>query len=103
VEVFLTDAAVTDLESIADWIAADNPARALAFIGLLRERCLQLGDMPLAFPIVTRYVRWEVRRRPVGDYLIFYRVHRAHLEILHVLHGARDYESILFPDTPGSE
>jgi len=96
VEVFLADAAVTDLESIADWIAADNPTKASAFIALLRERCLELGDMPLAFPIVPRYETWEVRRRPVGDYLIFYRVTGSRVEILHVLHGARDYEPLLF-------
>jgi len=97
VEVFLTDSAVTDLESNGDCIAGDSPARAAAFIDLLRERCLQLGEIPLAFPLVPRYERWEVRRRPVGDYLIFYRIHLSHVEILHVLHDARDYESLLFP------
>jgi len=96
VEVFLTDAAVTDLESIGDWIAVDNPVRAVAFIELLRKRCLQLAEMPLAFPVVPRFAKWEVRRRPVEDYLIFYRVGRSRVEILHVLHGARDYESLLF-------
>ena len=96
-EVFLTDAAVTDLESIADWIAADSPARALAFVDLLRERCLQLGEMPFAFPVVPRFEKWNVRRRPVGDYLVFYRVTASRVEVLHVLHGARDYEPILFP------
>jgi len=38
-----------------------------------------------------------VRRRPHGNYLIFYRVGAEQVEILHVLHGARDYEPILFP------
>ena len=97
VEVFLTDAAVADLESIGDWIAADSPVRARAFVELLRERCLQLGAMPLAFPVVPRFEKWNVRRRPVGDYLVFYRVTASRVEILHVLHGARDYESLLFP------
>ena len=96
-EVFLTEAAVADLESIGDWIAADSPARALAFVELLRDRCLQLGEMPLAFPVVPRFEKWNVRRRPVGDYLVFYRVTASRVEILHVLHGARDYEPILFP------
>lgn len=96
-EVCLTDTAIGDLESIGDWIAADSPARAAAFVSLLRDRCLQLGEVPLAFPIVPRFGKWEVRRRPVGDYLIFYRIRRSHVEVLHVLHGARDYESLLFP------
>jgi plasmid stabilization system protein ParE len=97
VEVFLTDAAVVDLESIGDWIAADSPARALTFVELLRERCLQLGEMPFAFPAVPRFEKLNVRRRPVGDYLVFYRVTGSRVEVLHVLHGARDYEPILFP------
>jgi plasmid stabilization system protein ParE len=35
---------------------------------------------------------------PMEIYLIFYRVSDEGVEILHVLHGARDYEAILFPD-----
>jgi len=30
--------------------------------------------------------------------LIFYRIATDAIEILHILHGARDYEEILFPD-----
>ncbi|WP_415086733.1 hypothetical protein [Labrys sp. (in: a-proteobacteria)] len=30
--------------------------------------------------------------------MIFYRLTVSNVEILHVLHGARDYERILFPD-----
>jgi toxin ParE1/3/4 len=33
----------------------------------------------------------------MGDYSIFYRVLSDTVEILHMLHGARDYEPILFP------
>jgi plasmid stabilization system protein ParE len=101
VDVYLTDAAVADLQSIGDWIAADNPSEAAEFIKLLRERCLRIGEFPLAFPLVPRLAELGVRRRPVGDYLIFYRIHDSRVEVLHVLHGARDYEPLLFPrDSP---
>jgi plasmid stabilization system protein ParE len=33
----------------------------------------------------------------IGDYLVFYRVTGSRVEILHVLHGARDYELLLYP------
>ena len=55
--------------------------------------------MPLAFPLVPRYERHGVRHRAYGNYQIFYRVvgdPPARIDILHVLHGARDYASILF-------
>ena len=96
-KVFLTQSAIADLESIGDWIAADSAERARAFVLLLRIRCQQLADMPRAFPLVPRYESHGVRRRPVGDYLIFYRVAADRVEVVHVLHGARDYEALLFP------
>ncbi|MEF3365520.1 type II toxin-antitoxin system RelE/ParE family toxin [Methylocystis sp. 9N] len=39
-----------------------------------------------------------MRRRVHGDYLIFYRIQPSAVEILHVLHGAMDYERLLFPE-----
>jgi plasmid stabilization system protein ParE len=103
VDVWLTDAAIADLLSIGDRIAADSPARATEFIELLRERCLQLADFPLAFPLVPRFAALGVRRRPVGDYLVFYRIQQDRVEVLHVLHGARDYELLLFPTAPSAQ
>ena len=97
-KVVLAKSAITDLESIADWIAADSPERAVSFIELLRRRCLQLADAPRAYPLVPRYESKGIRRRPVGDYLIFYRLTGSVVEIVHVLHGARDVEALLFPE-----
>jgi plasmid stabilization system protein ParE len=37
--VLLSPAAERDLEAIGDYIAEDNPARALTFIGEIRRRC----------------------------------------------------------------
>jgi hypothetical protein len=54
--------------------------------------------MPRAYPLVPRHENKGVRRVPHGDHLIFYRIGVDTVEILHVIHGARDYEAILFPD-----
>lgn len=99
--VVITREAETDLERIGDYIAADNPLRAQTFVRELVERCLNLGEMPRAFPLVPRYEHSGVRRRPYGDYLIFYRVGADRVEVLHVLHGAMNYELLLFPDGSG--
>jgi len=53
--------------------------------------------MPKAYQLVPRFEARGVRRVPHGDYLIFYRVIDDTVEVIHVLHGARDYEAILFP------
>src|SRR5437867_12553857 len=93
--VVITAAAESDLESIADWIAQDNPTRALTFITELRRRCETLVDAPKGYALVPRYDALGIRRRPYRDYLIFYRIAGETIEILHVLHSARDYEGIL--------
>jgi plasmid stabilization system protein ParE len=48
---------------------------------------------------VPRLEHLGIRRHPFGNYLIFYRVGTNAIEVVHVLHGARDYERLLFPET----
>jgi len=93
--VLIMPAAEADLLAIGTWIAEDNPARARTFINELREVCKSLGDTPRAYPMVDRYKRFGVRRRAYRDYLVFYRLGIEQVEVLHILHGARDYEAIL--------
>ncbi|TIU34472.1 MAG: type II toxin-antitoxin system RelE/ParE family toxin [Mesorhizobium sp.] len=93
-----TDQAKADLEAIANHIALDNPLRAVTFIQELRDDCLRLRTMPERHPVVERYRSSGVRRRVHGRYLIFYRVSPGAVEILHVLHGAMEFENILFPE-----
>ncbi len=99
--VVISDEAEADLESIADHIAENNTARALSFIKELRGCCESLADMSKAFPLIPRYEHVGVRRRVFGSYLIFYRVSdlegASQIEVLHILHGAMNYESVLFP------
>ena len=96
--VVLTEAAIADLVAIGRHIETDNPQRAKTFVAELESRCHQLGSMPKAFALVPRHERSGIRRRPHGNYLIFYRIVADTVEVLHVLHGAQDYEAILFPD-----
>lgn len=97
-KLVLTDEARADLLQIGVWIAEDNPARALTFVDELEARCARLVAMPRAYPLVPRHEDSGVRRVPHGDYLIFYRIGIDTVEVLHVLHGAMDYEPLLFPE-----
>ena len=100
-KVVFSDAAKADLEHISDYIAADRPVRAETFVSELRSVALRLGEMPKAFPLIPRYERHGIRRRAFGSFLIFYRIEGEQVLIVHVLHGARDYERLLFPDSNG--
>lgn len=95
--VQLTAEAERDLEQIGDYIAQDNPERAISFLRELRAKCLDLANTPRGFPLVPRYETQGVRRRVHGNYLIFYRVEPETVVVVHILHGATDYGAILFP------
>lgn len=95
--VFLTEEAEADLEAIGDHIAVDNPLRAYTFVRELRQSCERLSDMPEAFPVVERFATSGIRRRVHGNYLVFYRI-TDRVDVIHILHGAMDYERLLFPE-----
>lgn len=96
--VVVTEAALTDLIRIGQAIRQDSPARAETFVAELYDRCRRLGDMPRAYPLLPDWEDSGVRRRVHGAYLIFYRLGEDTVEVLHILHGAQDYERILFPN-----
>jgi plasmid stabilization system protein ParE len=55
VKVRILPAAEAELDAIGDYIARGNPRHAMSFVRELRDKCLGLADMALAFPIVPRY------------------------------------------------
>jgi plasmid stabilization system protein ParE len=97
-KVVLSRAAKASLREIALYIARDNPVRARSFVAELRAKAVDTGDIPRAFPLVPHYEQYGIRRRPFGSYLIFYRVEASRVVIVDIIHGARHYEALLFPN-----
>lgn len=97
-KVIFTDAAATDIETIGDYIARDSPRRALTFTRELRIACEGLGPFPEAYPLVGRHEQQGIRRKPYGNYLIFYAVRPEGVMVERILNGSQDYEAILFPE-----
>jgi toxin ParE1/3/4 len=97
--VLFSPQATQDLRSINRYIARTNPSRAATFTAELVAACEHLADMPKAWPLVPRYEYSGYRRRPYKNYLIFYELVAPDdtVAILHVLHGSRDCERLLFP------
>lgn len=94
-----------DLIELYAYIVRDNVQAADRFLEAVEANFNRLLDMPL----LGR--RWEstnprlegVRVRPVipfRNYLIFFRQTGFGVEILHVLHTARDLETVLEGDEP---
>lgn len=72
--VVFTGIAEADFESIGDFIAADNPLRAVSFVQELRQACDGLTDFPGRFPLAENLEAIGIRRRSYRRYAIFYRI-----------------------------
>lgn len=95
-EVRKSPQAFRDLDDIAAYIGLDNPQAALRFLDSLENRFHLLA----ASPGIGRErpdLGAGLRGLPVDNYVIFYRQASTGIEIVRVLHGARDIEA-LFDD-----
>jgi len=99
--VVITDEALEDLRDIRNFISGESPAQAERVVDQLLAASETIADSPLAWSYVPRRESSGVRRRVIGNYLVFYRIAAARIDVLHILHGARDYDAIIFPDTAG--
>ena len=92
-----TAEAEKDLLALWDYIAQDNPEAATRLLLTIDEKCARLAANPQLGP-ARPDIAPEMRYFPVGSYLILYRIVTDEVEIVRVLHGARDLEAIFHPD-----
>jgi toxin ParE1/3/4 len=85
----LLPAARADLIEIGDFIALDNPARALSFIAEIEATMATIAERPSSFP-ARNELATGLRSARHGRYLIFFVAGNAGVQIVRVLHGARD-------------
>lgn len=88
-EVVYTPAALADLRSITIYIAADNPDRAASFVEDLRAEVSAAAERPASCPS-REDLAPKLRAARHGRYLIFFIYDDGKLEVVRVLHGARD-------------
>jgi len=89
-----TDNAITNLEAAWNYLATDFPARADSQL----DRILDAAEKLATFPELGRRGRIPGTRElviPATPFLIAYRVYRAEIQILAVLHGSRRWPGAL--------
>ena len=87
---WISDRATSDLDEIWLYIAQDNPDAADKFIGELASRFPKLASMP-QMGRLREELSPGLRSFPIGRHIIFYRPNKDGVEIVRVLHGARDF------------
>lgn len=90
----LTLQAQTDLDQIWLFIAEDSPDAADRFHDLLLSKFIALAKQPM-MGSSREELRPDLRGFAVGNYVIFYRDTIEYLEIVRILHGARDIENVI--------
>lgn len=84
--------AARDLEGIGDYIARDNPARAVSFVREIRQQFRGIARLPAAFPARDDLAA-GLRMAVHGNYLILFRIADKTVRVERVIHGARNLAS----------
>lgn len=80
-----------DLAELCAWIAQDKPRAAERMLDRLVAAAHSLSVHPLRYPTIGFH---SLRKRPVGDFLIFYSVDDV-INVVRIFHAARDWPALL--------
>jgi len=90
----ISSVAENDIEQIGDYIAKDNPRRALNFVKTLYKQCEKIVQSPLLYrlhPELDKNIRACIYRK----YIIFFQCNDNEFLIVRVLHGTMDIKNRL--------
>lgn len=94
-KVLFSGQSKADIREIAHVIRHDNPLAASRWVLSIEEKCARLAQ----FPRIGRRrdgLAAGLLSFPAGNYLIFYRIaEHDRVEVVRVLHAARDVDSLL--------
>ena len=85
----------SDLTAIADYIAQDNPARAVSFIREIREKIHLIAQHPLLYQL-RHEIGEDARLAVVGRYILLFRIVGETVRIERVIYGGRDLSALFF-------
>lgn len=86
--------ALADIEDIGDYIALENPARAVTFLDELLALCARVAEQPRAFQRRDDLAH-GLRQAIHGRYLLLFRCDDQGIVVVRVLHGARRLNDLL--------
>jgi plasmid stabilization system protein ParE len=94
-EYVLSPDALQDLQVVWDFIASDNVLAADKLEDEFFEAFEMLAEWPRMGHTRSDLTERDVRFWPVGSYLVVYRAIPTALQIVAVLHGARDVAEVI--------
>ncbi|MEH1786222.1 MAG: type II toxin-antitoxin system RelE/ParE family toxin [Nostoc sp.] len=94
-KVFWTETAVNHLSSIYTYISQNSPHYAQRLVERLTQRSEQISQFPLSGRIVLEFETKQIREVIEGSYRIIYYIKSDQIDVLAVLHGSQQIESII--------
>ena len=95
-KVLRSPRAEADLIEIWTYIAQDSLTRADKLIDEIGEKSQTLAESPLMGKARDEFGS-GIRSFPIGNYVLFYQPIENGMEIIRVLHGARDIDALFSP------
>ena len=92
----------SDLDAIADYIAQDNPTRAVTFLAEIRAKLLAVAHQPLLYRLRAE-IGADARVALAGRYVILFRIVGEVVRIERVVYGTRDLLALFDPDEPAPD
>ena len=86
--------AICDLDDIWLYIALDDPAAATRMVERIVRGVARLADFPRSGPARPE-IGEDARSVTIGAYLILYRILPDAVEIVRIIHGARDVSEVM--------
>ncbi len=90
----LSETAEFDLIDIWDYVARDNPRAADRYIDAVYAHCRELAESPTVGRLRPDLAP-GLRSSPFRSHVVFYEVSDDAVDVVRVLHGARDIPVIL--------
>ena len=88
--VHWTDTAQGHLDAIYAYIAQNSTEYALRMVDRLTRRSQQIADVPLSGRRVPEYDLDQLREVIEGPYRIIYHIKPGQIDVIGVIHGARN-------------
>ena len=92
-KVHWTDLAIENLADIHEYIARSSSQYAPRMVDRLTRRSEQIGSFPHAGRVVPEIEHPNIREVFEGPYRIIYRIRTDRIDVLAVIHGARQWSS----------
>jgi len=96
--VYVTPAAREDLRGIGDYVRRESPAAAKKVVRAIRGEMTRLGSLPGIGHLREDLGDETLRVWPVYSYLLIYRADKGPVEIVRIIHGARDLRQLFGMD-----